>query len=204
MTLRQIFSFVIVFVIGFILGEMDTEPIISKISQEIVQLNLISLIGLISSLTTLLVFLMYIVGKIYAIKKAEMFLAESFFVRHNNETSDINITKEINLDEDIEAHETIYLVPKEPIRDISFYTYDWENDKEGTFIKSVGSLRTGEALCIYTLLPCGIPNYIIKYERFDYVKGKLILSEDGRGLTNFRTPEVKHTVKSYFYHLVKS
>ncbi len=204
MNLKQVFSFIIVFIAGFILGEMDTEPIINKIGQEIAQMNIVSLIGLISSITTLLVFLMYIVGKIYAIKKAEMFLAESFFVRYDNDKLDINITKEIHLDKDIEAYETIYLVPNEPIRDISFYTYDWENDKEGTFIESLGSLKTGEALCIYTHLPCGIPNYIIKYERFDYVKGKLVLAEDGRGLTNFRTPEIKHTMKSYFYHLIKS
>lgn len=202
--MKQIFSFIIVFVSGFILGELNTKPIINKIGQEIAQMNIVSIIGLTSSITTLLVFLMYIVGKIYAIKKAEMFLAESFFVRHDNDTSDINITKEINLDKDIDAHETIYLVTNEPIRDISFYTYDWENDKEGTLIENIGSLKTGEALCIYTHLPCGIPNYIIIYERFDYVRGKLVLSEDGRGLTNFRTPEIKHTRKSYFYHLVKS
>ncbi|GIN18630.1 hypothetical protein J32TS2_39860 [Shouchella clausii] len=54
-----------------------------------------------------------------------MFLAESFFVKHDNDISDLNITKEINLDKDIEAHETVYLVPNEPIRNISFYTYDW-------------------------------------------------------------------------------
>lgn len=202
--MKHLLAFIIVFVIGFILGEMDTKPIINKIGQEIAQMNIVSIIGLSSSLTTLLVFLMYIVGKIYSIKKTGMFLTESFFVRHDNETSDLNITKEINLDNDVAAHETIYLVPNEPIRDISFYTYDWENDKEGIFIKSVGSLKTGEALCIYTHLPCGIPNYIIKYERFDYVKGKLVLSEDGKGLTNFRTPEIKHTFKSFFYHLVKS
>jgi hypothetical protein len=204
MTLKQVFAFIIVFVFGFILGEMDTKPIINKIGQEIAQMNIVSIIGLVSSITTLLVFLMYIVGKLYAIKKTELFLAESFFVRYNKETSDINIAKEIKLDKDIESHETVYLVPNEPIRDISFYTYDWENDKEGTFIESVGSLKTGEALCIYTHLPCGIPNYIIKYERFDYVKGSLVLSEDGRGLTNFRMPELKHTMKSYLYHLVKS
>lgn len=45
------------------------------------------------------------------------------------------------MDKDIEAYETIYLVPNEPIRDISFYTYDWENDTEGTFIESLGSLK---------------------------------------------------------------
>jgi hypothetical protein len=204
MNLKRVYSFIIIFVTGFILGEIDTRPIMNKISHEIAQTNIVSIIGLISSITTLLVFLMYIVGKVYAIKKAEMFLTESFFVRHNNDISDLNITKEVNLDKDIEAHETIYLVSNEPIRNISFYTYDWENDKEGALIESIGSLKTGEALCIYTLLPCGIPNYIIKYERFDYVIGKLVLSEDGRGLTNFRTPEIKNTMKSYFYHLVKS
>lgn len=204
MLLKRICSFIIIFVTGFIIGEMDTMPIINKIGHEIVQLNIVSIISLISSITTLLVFLMYLVGKIYAIKKAEMFLTESFFVRNNNDTSHLNITKEINLDKDIQANETVYLVPNEPIRDISFYTYDWKNDKEGTLIECLGSLKTGEALGIYTHLPCGIPNYIIKYERFDYVKGKLVLAEDGRGLTNFRTPEIKHTMKSYFYHLVKS
>lgn len=60
-----------------------------------------------SSVTTLLVFLMYLIGKVYTIKKAEMFLTESFFVRHNNNTDDLNIGKEITLDEDLEAYETI-------------------------------------------------------------------------------------------------
>lgn len=202
--MKKIYSFIIIFIIGFIIGEVDSSTIINKIGYEVLQLNIVSIIGLISSITTLLVFLMYLIGKIYAIKKAEMFLTESFFVRHHKDRSDLNIIKEINLDKNIKENETVYLVPNEPIRNISFYTYDWENNKEGTLIESLGSLKTGEALCIYTYLPCGIPNYIIKYERFDYVEGKLILSEDGRGLTNFRTPEIKHTLKSYFYHMVKS
>ncbi len=147
---------------------------------------------------------MYLVGKIYSIKKAEMFLTESFFVRHDDDTSHLNIGKEITLDEDMEAYETIYLVPNDVIREIQFYTYDWENHKEGEWIESAGALRAGEVLCINTYLASGIPNYIIKYERFDYVIGTLVLQEEGRGLSNFRTPEIKHTWKSYFYHLIKA
>ena len=56
MNLKQVFTFIIVFIAGFILGEMDTEPIINNIGREIAQMNIISIIGLISSITTLLVF----------------------------------------------------------------------------------------------------------------------------------------------------
>lgn len=202
--MKKTITILTVFILGYLLGEIDIKPILKDLEKEFIELNVISIIGLASSVTTLLVFLMYLIGKVYAIKKAEMFLTESFFVRHNNNTDDLNIGKEITLDENIEAYETIYLVPKDPIRGIKFYAYDWENHKEGELIKSVGSLRAGEALCINTYLPCGIPNYIIKYERFDYVIGTLVLQEDGRGLTNFRTPEIKHTWRSYFYHLVKA
>lgn len=148
--MKQIFGFIIVFVAGFILGRLDTNQIINKISEEISKMNIVSIIGLISSLTTLLVFLMYIVGKIYAIKKAEMFLSESFFVEHDSDkTANLNVVKEINLDEDDKVDEKIYLVPKEPIRKISFYTYDWEKNDVAEYIKGCGSLKTDEAICIY-------------------------------------------------------
>lgn len=202
--MKKAICIVIVFTLGYIFGEIEMESILKELEREFIALDTVELIGLFSSITTLLVFLMYIVGKIYSIKSTEMFLKESFFVKHDNDTSDINITKEIELEEDLTAYETIYLVPSDPIRYIRFYNYDWENDCEGELIEDVGKLKVGEALCIKTHLPCGIPKYIIKYERFDYVIGTLVLQEDGRGLTNIRTPEIKHTLKSYFYHLVRA
>lgn len=202
--MKKTITILIVFILGYLLGEIDVKPILKDLENEFIELNTISIIGLASSVTTLLVFLMYLIGKVYAIKKAEMFLTESFFVRHNNNNDDLNIGKEITLDKDLEECEIIYLVPNDPIREIKFYTYDGDYHKEGQLIESIGSLKAGEALRINTYLPCGMPNYIIKYERFDYVIGTLVLQEDGRGLTNFRTPEIKHTWRSYFYHLVKA
>lgn len=72
---------VMVFIIGCILEEVEIEPILRNMEKEIIELNLLSIIGLLSSITTLLVFLMYLVGKIYSIKRAEMFLTESFFCK---------------------------------------------------------------------------------------------------------------------------
>ncbi|GIN18631.1 hypothetical protein J32TS2_39870 [Shouchella clausii] len=69
--MKLVFSFIIIFVAGFILGKMDTKLIINKIGHEIVQLNIVSIIGLISSITTLLVFLMYIVGGKYMLSKKQ-------------------------------------------------------------------------------------------------------------------------------------
>ncbi|PED71316.1 hypothetical protein CN680_07540 [Bacillus pseudomycoides] len=198
----KIIVILLVFLFGYMLGNVGLDFILNKMKRELVDLNLITLISFISSLTTILVFIVYIIGKLFAIKKTEFTLHETIQVSYEGNIEGYRVVDEFNLGEN--TTETVCFVSSEPMRKIKFYEYDYENDKNGKLVQEYGVLKNGEALKIKTYLPCGIHNYIIEYERFDYVQGKVILGENGYNGLLSNNLSIEHTWKSYFYYLVKA
>lgn len=191
-----------VFLLGYFLGNFGLDSILNKLKNEFKDLNLISTIGFISSLTTIIVFIAYIIGKLFAIKKTEFTLNEVIEVSYEGNNEGYEIVDTLELGENLD--EAIYFVSSEPIRKIEFYEYDFEKDRNGKLVNVYGILKNRETLKIKTYLSCGIPNYNVEYERFDYVKGKIVLGENGKDGSLSRNIFIKHTWKSYFYYLVKS
>ncbi|KEK22848.1 hypothetical protein [Bacillus gaemokensis] len=191
-----------VFLLGYLLGNIGLESIVDKLKNEFKELNLVAIIGFMSSITTIVVFIAYIIGKLFAIKKTEFTLKEVVEVSYKSDIEKYRIIDTLELGDNLE--ESIYFVSSEPIRKIKFYEYDFEKDKNGKLVNEYGVLKNGEALKIETFLPCGIPNYNVEYERFDYVKGNIVLGENGKDGSLSRNLSINHTWKSYFYYLVKS
>ena len=200
--MKVVMKFLVLFLtffIGYAFGVIGLENIIMGLKYELLELSLISTIGFLSSLITMLLFVTYIIGRLLVIKKMEVTMLETLGVSYSGELSGFKVVEEITLGED--DTESIYLTSIEPLREVKVYEYDAESDKPGELVKHCGLLRNGEALKINTYLPCGIPRYLLEYQRFDYVKGTVILAENGlSGLT--LNEVVKHTLKSYLYYLV--
>lgn len=187
-----------IFLAGYVLGYIGPTLI-----NEFKTLNLIDSIAFFSSVVTLLLFLFYLIGRYLLVRKVETFITESIDVTYtfDAENQKNNIVDVIELGENLS--ETVYLSSIEPIRYIKFYEYDFEGNRKGKFIDEYLNLRNEQVLEVRTYLPDGIPNYILEYQRFDYVKGKLLLSENGKTGLLVENLELKHTVKSLLYYLVK-
>lgn len=187
-----------IFLAGYAFGYITP-----RLINELRTLNLIETISFFSSVVTLLLFLFYLIGRYLLVRKVETFITESIDVVYtsNAENQKNNIVDVIELGED--NSETVYLSSIEPMRYIKFYKYDFINGDKGEFIVEYPNLKNGQVLEINTYLPGGIPNYILEYQRFDYVKGKLILGENGKNGLLVENLELKHTVKSLLYYLVK-
>lgn len=192
---------IVIFIIGYILGYLRLENLLHRIISEYSHLSLVSLIGFASSLITLLLFVMYILGRIILIKKMEVTLLESLKVCRDNELDDVEVVEEFTLGEN--NSEVVYLTSDEPMRYIKFYEYDFMNERNGTLLYQHGLLKNGYTIKINTYLTCGIPNYLIEYQRFDYVKGRVLLGENGKNGLIIENLEIKHTLKSIIYYLIK-
>ena len=59
------------------------------------------------------------------------------------------------------------------------------------------------ALRIDTTITCGIPNYILEFERCDYMNGELILQENGKNGIEEELLIFKHTFRSILYYLFR-
>ncbi|MBT2218624.1 hypothetical protein KK120_22955 [Virgibacillus dakarensis] len=133
--------------------------------------------------------------------KMEITILESLKVCRDNELDNIEVVEEFTLGEN--NSEAVYLTSDEPMRYIKFYEYDFMNDRNGNLLHKLGLLKNGYTIKINTYLTCGILNYLIGYQRFDYVKGKVQLGENGKNGLIIENLEIKHTLKSIIYYIIK-
>lgn len=191
-----------VFISGYLLGKVDMETMLYKMLVKYQQLDFIQIIGFGSSIITLILFLTYIVGRYFLIKKMEITLEETVEVLYENKNDRFNVIDEYNLGG--LNSEFVYLSSTEPLRWVKFYEYNFndENNYKGKLLEEHKILKNGHALKINTYLTCGIPNYLIEYQRFDYIKGELILAEDGKNGNAGQNVMIKHTFKSILYYLI--
>lgn len=195
---------IFIFVIGYICGKIGIDTILSTLIINLSMLNLIEVIGFSSSIATLVLFVLYFCGKYFIIKQMTKTIFEDI-VRNNNTPSDLRIEDEYNIGEN--NSESIYICPSEPLRWINIYEVHYDSEKR-IFIKDKllakhGYLRNGYAIKINTYLPCGIPKYMVEYQRYDFIIGSLSLSENGKNGIIDQGLSIKHTFKSLLYYLIK-
>ncbi len=54
-----------------------------------------------------------------------------------------------------------------------------------------------------TTITCGIPLYMIEFERADYIRGTLILQSNGKNGVQEEMIKLKHTWKSIIYYIFR-
>lgn len=190
-----------IFIFGYILGDIGLESIITKLIEQFEDTNFVTLMGVISSIITVILFFTYIIGKVFLIKQMEMTIFESLDVSYNTEEKNYKITEVLELGE--LTNETIYITPSQPLRYLKIYNFDINKFSKGKLIANIGPVNNGHTIQINTYLTEGIPNFVIEYQRFDFVLGKLDLVENGKNGVLSENLRNKHTLRSFFYYLVK-
>lgn len=204
-TLKCIFIF-FVFISGYICGKIGIDTMLNALMLSLSNLDLIQIIGFSSSIITLILFIAYIFGKYLIIKQMTKTIFESVDASYNNESNNLKIVEEYNIGEN--NSEQIYLYSSDTLNWIKIYEYDYYDKKDrfskGKLLMTHDHLRNGFAIKINTYLPCGIPRYIVQYQRYDFIIGEFHLNENGKNGIIDEGISINHTAKSILYYLVKS
>lgn len=204
---KLIFKFIFilfVFVLGVICGKINIGTLINALILNLSKLDLIQIIGFSSLIATLVLFILYFCGKYFIIRQMTNTIFENV-VRFDNAPNNLRIKEEYNIGENNSEH--IYVYSSDPLRWIKIYECHF-NDREKIFIKDKllvthGYLRNGYTIKINTYLPCGIPSYIVEYQRYDFITGNLLLAENGKNGIADEGLSTKHTIKSLLYYFIK-
>lgn len=145
-------------------------------------------IGDISSVITLISFILYLIGRLWIVKKNKKIRYEDFKVKN------------------YDGSEAFYVISNEPIN--WYKIYEIKYDEDLNIKKNFGKLkckqkniRQGDLIKVD--LPCGMAHEIFIFERFDYMRGKILLQNPGRDGVIRTHGDMKHTWKSILFYLVK-
>ena len=78
-----------------------------------------------------------------------------------------------------------------------------KNLKKVKELKKFEKIMNNTSIRIDTILACGIPLYIIDFERSDFIKGTLILQSNGKNGIQEEMLTFHHTWKSVIYYLFR-
>lgn len=162
----------------------------------------------IASIATLILFVIYFIGRVITIiieKNIKYEKIERYF-------SEKEIPKDLKIIDDFKCDEfsndILIIIP-------TTKSYNWVKiyecnyNEEKNILKKTKKIYNSEriyndhALRINTIITCGIPNYILEFERCDYMKGELILQENGKNGIEEELLVFKHTFKSILYYLFR-
>lgn len=195
----------LIFILGYICGNIGKDTILSSFILTLSKLEIIEIIGLASSIISLVLFITYIICRCFMINEMKVTISETFDLFYNDEERDFKVVEEYDIGDN--NTEKIYLKSSETLRWIKVYEseYNEKNNKfnKGRLLLNHNLLKRGFAVKLNTYLPCGIPSYIIEYQRYDFIIGELVLAENGKNGILEEQVSIKHTIKSILYYLVK-
>lgn len=162
----------------------------------------------IASIATLILFVIYFVGRVITII-IEKNIKYERIERYGSENE---IPRDLKIIDDFKCNEIsqdiLIIIP-------TTKSYNWVkiyecnyNEKKNRLVKTKKiynseRIYNDHALRIDTIITCGIPNYILEFERCDYMKGELILQENGKNGIEEELLVFKHTLKSILYYLFR-
>lgn len=204
-TLIKNIAILLIFILGYICGNIGIDTILNSFILKLSKLEIIEIIGFTSSIVTLVLFIAYIIGRCFMINQMKVTISETFNLFYNDEETDFKVVEEYDIGEN--NTEKIYLQSSETLRWIKIYEYEYDdkNNKfnKGRLVLNHELLRSGFVIKLNTYLPCGMPSYIVEYQRYDFIIGKLELAENGKNGILEEQVSIKHTIKSILYYLVR-
>ena len=162
----------------------------------------------IASIATLILFVIYFIGRIITIiieKNIKYERIERYFTE-DEIPKDLKIIDDYKCDEF--SQDILIIIP-------TTKSYNWVKIYECRYnektnrLEKVNKIYNSEriyndhALRIDTTITCGIPNYILEFERCDYMNGELILQENGKNGVEEELLIFKHTFRSILYYLFR-
>jgi hypothetical protein len=161
----------------------------------------------ISSIATLILFVFYFIGRLFTGMKNLKFKKENFELVPNDDDFD-----EHENALDLGGHEWFKMSSQEPMNWIKFFKVDYDDAKDSfiknpsKYIKMFRYISTNDSVHIKTDVPEGIPNLLIEFERFDYIRGDFLVGYDGRtsgiGMCPHRYKMALH-FKTILYYLMR-
>ena len=162
----------------------------------------------IASIATLILFVIYFIGRIISIIIEKNIKYETIDV-YNNEKAinkNIKIVDEYCCSE--ECNDILIITPQTKSYNwVAIYRCEYD-EKTNDLIKREQLYKTERiyndvSFRIDTTLSCGIPQYVIEFERSDYMKGKLYTQYNGKNGIEEDMLIFNHTLKSVLYYLFK-
>lgn len=164
------------------------------------------LIGQISSMATLILFMFYFVGRGITLSLERKLKYENFEIYYGDKfPENIKIVDEYNVGNN--TIESLIITSEKELNWIKVFEFYYNKKnkdfKKGKLVVEHKHLRSSHSIKINTYLPCGIPQYILEFQRYDYLNGTLKLAENGEnGIVDVNI-EMHHTLKSILYYLVR-
>ncbi len=163
------------------------------------------MIGDLSAIATLILFIFYFLGRIWSLRINKKFLYEKIELDGlaNDEYKNQKRFYKINGDEVLKIVSAQYLNWIK-IYSVSYSLKKQKFHKKTELIQTISDININEPIYISVIIPEGIPNIMIKYQRFDYIIGEFLVKFDGRGIGySGKDYKFKNTLNTYIYYLVK-
>lgn len=165
------------------------------------------MLGNIASVATLILFVIYFIGRIISLIIEKKMIYEKVDIYANEE----EIPKDIKIVEGYRCKhdgEILIITPYEK-------SYNWlaiyeckYNEKTNKLekikeLEKFQNIINNTSVRIDAIFTCGIPLYMIEFERADGIRGTLILQSNGKNGVQEEMVRIKHTWKSVIYYLFR-
>ena len=165
------------------------------------------MLGNIASIATLILFVIYFIGRFISliIEKKVIYEKVDIYINENDIQNSYKIVEEYECEHN---GEILIITPYERAYNwLTIYEcrYNEKNKKieKTRKLERFNNIRNYTSVKINTVLPCGMPVYLIEFERSDYIKGILVLQSNGKNGIQEETIKYHHTWKSIIYYLFR-
>ena len=165
------------------------------------------MLGNIASIATLILFVIYFIGRIISliIEKKVIYEKIDIYIKEEDIPKDLKISDEYRCEHE---GEILIITPYEKSYNwLAIYKFKYneknKNLKKVKELKKFEKIMNNTSIRIDTVLTCGIPLYIIEFERSDFIKGTLILQSNGKNGIQEEMLTFHHTWKSVIYYLFR-
>ena len=166
----------------------------------------IEALNFISVIITIGLFLMFLIGKIVTSTRENIYNTEILTMDPKDDLLEkLNILNE-PVGNDYEK--TILLHSKEVLFNVKLIKIDPKNFKaskpKGKVIKEIKKLYPDEGYIVKAYFTCGMPNYAITWDKYNYMKAVFIIRENGmNGIGKFERVQYFKTIRSRVYHFIR-
>ncbi len=166
------------------------------------------MLGDIASIATLILFVIYFIGRVISIiiERNIKFESIDIYCSEKDISKSLKIVDEFRCCENIS--EILIITPQTKSYNwIAIYKCKYD-EKKNQLVKTKQLYKTNRiyndtSFRVDTIISCAIPQYVLEFERSDYMKGKLYLQHNGKNGIEEEMLEFKHTLRSIIYYLFK-
>ena len=166
----------------------------------------IETLNFISVIITIGLFLLFLLGKIATSTRENIYHTEILTMDPKTD-----LLEKLNIvDEFVENgyEKTILLHSKEVLFNVKLIKIDPKNFKasrpKGEVVKEIKKLYPNEGFIIKAYFTCGMPNYVITWDKYNYMKAIFYIQENGLcGIGKLERVLYLKTIRSRVYHFIR-